>query len=285
MRNLFAFLVFTLLAVYACGPATTETTQTDEASVPEETVKEIPSNPAEALIHEMVEASGGIDKYRTLKDVEYEYTYHTLKDGKKDVSIERYIYDGEKSWAKYTTHEVFVFPGQEGEAIQGYNGKESWVTFNGERITEPQVAKLADFARKTNFYWLNMMYKLMDPGTNYELLEDVEMNDTKYKRVKITYGENVGDAQDIYLLYINPETKLVDQFLFTVMDFGMANPLLMEVKYEEVAGLKWTTYRRYTQSDWDGNIPEGAIWTEEISKNLKFNTGVDESIFTLKEES
>ena len=182
MRNLIGVLIFALLAFYACGPAATQSSETEEGLAQEEPVKEIPSNPAEALIHKMVEASGGIEKYRALKDVEYDYTYHVVKDGKKDVSVERYVYDGEKSWAKYTTHEVFVFPGQEGEAIQGFDGKESWVTFNGERITEPQVAKLADFARKTNFYWLNMMYKLVDPGTNYELMEDQEVNGVKNKR-------------------------------------------------------------------------------------------------------
>ena len=35
----------------------------------------------------------------------------------------------------------------------------------------------------------------------------------------------MGDAQDTWLLYINPYTRLVERFLYTVMDRGRANPL------------------------------------------------------------
>ena len=112
----------------------------------------------------------------------------------------------------------------------------------------------------------------------YEYNGSKNVDGTEYDLVKISFGEGVGDAQDTYLLYINPETKLIDQFLFTVMDFGLETPLLMKVEYEEVNGLKLPAKRKYVQADWDG-VPQNDNWVAEISTNIKFNNGFDRSIF------
>ena len=96
--------------------------------------------------------------------------------------------------------------------------------------------------------------------------------------VKISYGEGVGDVQDTYVLYLNPETKLLDAFLFTVMDFGMADPLLMFVEYQEVDGVKVPAFRKYAKADWDGNILEDK-WVENHFRNVKFNNGFTRDMF------
>ena len=91
--------------------------------------------------------------------------------------------------------------------------------------------------------------------------------------------------KDIYLLFINPETKLVDQFLFTVKAYNRTDPLLMEVEYEEIDGLKLTTYRRYTPSNWEAEIEEETVqWVEEISENVQFNVGLTAEDFELAVE-
>lgn len=223
---------------------------------------------ARTLVKFMVEAVGGTERLRALKDVEYEYTY-LQPDGKKDVSLERYIFDGELSWAKYLTREAFVAPQLEGELVQGFDGSESWATLNGSLIDDPNLNKINDFMRKTNFYWFTMMFKLLDPGINYKRLPSRVVNGVEYDVVEVFFEEGVGDAQDTYVLYVNPVTHLIDQFLFTVMDFGMSQPLLMVVKYAEVDGLKLPTARSYVASDWEGNI-RGDKWTAEISDKIRF---------------
>ncbi|PJF32948.1 MAG: hypothetical protein CUN57_03405, partial [Phototrophicales bacterium] len=75
-----------------------------------------------------------------------------------------------------------------------------------------------------------------------------------------------------------PTTKLVDRFLFTVMDFNVTEPFLMKVQYEEVSGLKLPAHRKYTRADWDGK-PKSNDWNEEISNNIKFNNGFERSLF------
>ena len=235
-------------------------------------------NQGKALVQEMVEAIGGVETLKSLKDVEYEHTYYVPAEDKRDISLERYIFDGEHSWAKYTTRTKWVMPDIEGEIIQGYDGNESWVTVDG-KLTEDSVAlRLGDFFRKTNFYWFCMMFKQLDPGMTYEHKDKQNVDGIEYDIVKVGFEENVGDVQDTYVLYINPDTKLVDQFLFTVLDFGVTDPLLMKIEYQTMNGVKVPAFRKYIPADWDGNI-KGEDWVEYHYKNVKFNNGFTQDMF------
>ncbi len=241
------------------------------------------TNDPKLLIEQMVNAVGGREQFYAHKDVELQYTFHDLTEGKRDVSIERYLFDGQLSWAKFTVREKYAFPDLEGEIIQGYNGKETWMTQNGQLIADPQALRMADFTRKTNFYWFTMLFKLLDPGLNYAYKGTQNVDGVDYDLVEITFNPGVGDVQDTYLLYLNPKTHLVDQFLFTVMDFGVKEPFLMKVEYEEIAGLKLPTKRKYVAADWEG-VAKDNNWTAEISENIKFNNGFTRETFEKPDE-
>ena len=88
----------------------------------------------------------------------------------------------------------------------------------------------------------------------------------------MTFGENIGDTSDKYILYINPQTNRIDQFLFTVLGFGFKDPFLMKVAYEKMNDIYVSTYRKYAPADWDGNVIKEE-WNEQITKNVKFNNG------------
>ena len=268
-----------LLTVVACNNQ--KQTQ-DVTEAPNEVSEVAPAaeepNEGKALVMEMVTAVGGAEALKSLKDVEYEYTYDVPAEGKKDISVERYVFDGEYSWAKYTTRTKWVMPEVQGEVIQGYDGNESWVTVDGKLQEDSVVLRLSDFFRKTNFYWFCMMFKQLDPGMTYEFKGKQQVDGITYDMVKVGFEDNIGDVQDTYVLYINPETKLVDQFLFTVMDFGMAEPLLMKIEYQTVDGLKVPAFRKYVPADWDGNI-KGEDWVENYYKNVKFNNGFTKDLF------
>ena len=234
-----------------------------------------------AIIEKMIETIGGQDRLHELQDVEYTYTYHVLSEDKKDVSLEKYIFNGELSWAKYTTREKHAFPQMSGEIVQGFDGEKSRMLRDGSAVhnSDPQIYKRVDFARKTNYYWFTMMFKLLDPGIIYENRGSKEVDGKDYDVVKLSYEEGVGDAQDTYFLYVNKETYLVDHFLFTVMDFGLAEPFWTNVSYEVIEGVKFPTKRRYVASDWEGN-PKDDNWVEATCTNIKFKNGFDRSLFS-----
>lgn len=234
-------------------------------------------NKGHELVYAMVQKAGDYSKLSSKENVIYTYTYQT-PDGKADISTEKYIFDGELSYGNYKKHER-TFPQLEGVIEQGYDGKEYWLKHNGEILRDESLLKRVAFNRPTNFYWFTMMQKLMDPGLNYDYLGEKKIDNQNYDIVKVTF-KSVGDKPtDIYQLYINKQTSLVDHFLFTVADFGkMETPYLMKLKYEEIEGVFIPTVRQYKQSTWNADITEKP-WTKVTWSDIKFDTGITKEDF------
>ena len=232
---------------------------------------------AKELVTKAVEATGGKQNFYNLGTVAYDLEYRT-PPGEGAITLvahETYAFNGELSHASYTTHSL---TGANGKVVEGYNGKEAWVTFDGKISADEKANGVARFLRKTNYYWFAMFFKLLDEGVNYEKLTDQKVNDKDYNRVKITFGDKVGDAQDTYVLYINKETKMIDQFLFTVVAFGLTEPNLMSFDYETIEGIKIPSKRKYVAADWEGK-PKDTNYTITNWTNIKFGVAVDKSIF------
>lgn len=229
---------------------------------------------AKELINQMLDALGGIDQLYHHKDVQYTYTYHRLSDNKKDVSTERYIFDGEVSWAKYDQHEVYAMPGKGGSVVQCYDGQTTMVSLNGKTVEDKQALGMGDFLRKVNYYWFAMFYKMADPGIHYEYLGKRFVEGINYDIVKVTFDETVGDHQDTYVLYLNPFTHLADQFLFNVVGAGVMDPLIMKVQYQTIENVTLPVVRKYKPAkNWEGTPMEGQDWILEISENIQFDNG------------
>ncbi len=239
------------------------------------TTSAIIAQDAKQLVSEMIEAVGGKENFYNLKNVNYDYAYNNPEASMKLTNHETYVFHKELSYAKYTEHSIL---GANGSVIEGYDGTNAWVTFDGKLSKEEKPNGIARFLRKTNYYWFTMFFKLLDNGVNHAYEGTKTVNGKTYDIVKITFGKNVGDAQDTYVLYINKKTKLVDQFLFTVVGMGMQDPLLMVMEYETVDGIKIGSKRKYIASNWDGEVI-GKQWTTTNWTNIKFNTDIDTSIF------
>tara|TARA_R110002049_G_scaffold1346_1_gene10260 strand:+ start:35008 stop:35838 length:831 start_codon:yes stop_codon:yes gene_type:complete len=266
-------VIFFSTLLVACGnkeEKTEETAKEVEIKVPEF------QNKGYELVYKMTQETGNYQDLLNLKDIVFNYTYRT-PDQKEDISIESYIFDGELSHGTYLKHER-TLPDLNGKMDQGYNGKDFWLKMDEQEITDSTAIASVIFTRKTNFYWFAMMQKLLDPGINYEYLGQESAVGKIYDVVKITFTTADDVAADIYQLYINPETHLVDQFLFTVVSKNVTDPILMRVKYEKVEGILLTTYRKYTKSDWAASVINDA-WIEEITKDIKFNQNLDKAFF------
>ena len=97
-----------------------------------------------------------------------------------------------------------------------------------------------------------MFQKLLDSGLNYDYLGEKEIENTNFDIVKVSFESKNDKPTDIYQLYINKETGLVDQFLFYLLtDFGVIEtPLLMQMEYEKVDTFLIPTKRKYKKSTW-----------------------------------
>lgn len=263
-----------LLTIISCKNASKKETQ---EVIPQEETTIIFQNKGHELVYNMVEKVGSYQKLRNKNDVVYTYTY-TTPDTKTDISTEKYIFDGELSYGKYKQHQR-TLPELEGTMEQGYDGKEYWIKVNGKEINDTDAIKRVMFSRPTNFYWFTMFQKLLDPGLKYEYLGQKKWDNKNFDIVKISFDSENDKPSDIYQLYINKETGLVDQFLFTVVDFGVVkNPLLMQIEYQQIDGFLIPTKRKYKKSTWEADVLD-APWIEVNWTNITFDNNFKKEEF------
>lgn len=235
-------------------------------------------NKGHELVYDLSKKVGDYEMLLSKKDVVYNYTY-TTPDGSTDQSLEKYIFEGELSYGKYTQHER-TLPQIEGIIEQGYDGEGYWIKSDGKLIDDTVALKRVMFNRPTNFYWFTMFQKLTDPGLKYDYLGEKRIGDTEYDVVKISFELKNDKPTDIYQLYINKETGIVDQFLFTVADFGvLETPYLMVLEYEEIEGFLMPTKRKYKKSNWEAEVMD-TPWVNVHWTNISFNNGLKKEDFS-----
>jgi hypothetical protein len=233
------------------------------------------------LLDALVEVNGGYEKLAAKKDVQFHYVYDNFEKG-KDVSTERHIFDGEQSWASYERHDLNVLPGEKGIALQSLIDGKPVLTINGKSITDAKALGGTVFLRKVNFYWFTMMYKLKDPGTNYKYLGTEKIGDIIYEKVSLVYDAEVTkkEKNDEYILYFNPETHLIDQFYFSLPDWGINKPILkMTLSYEEIDGILISTVRKGFMPNNKGSYTPIGVYT---FSQIKFDNGFQKENFILK---
>ena len=217
---------------------------------------------AQSLLKEIVAEVGGVEAMHELKDVSFDYARG------ETVYKERYIFDGEISWGKSTLKDGTT-------RIQFFDGKDVEVWDNGKKSDDDKAIQSAMFSRKTNYYWLAMIQKMADPGLvatygGKRMFEGIE-----YDLLDVTYEDGVGVAKDRYLLYVNPYTKLVDQFLFTVAAVGRQDPIMMKYSYDTFAGgVKFPVVAQSRAAlNWEGELDPEAKWSARSRTNFRFNNG------------
>ena len=270
-------LIFFSALFTACGNNEIKKKVSNKKTAKTQEVKPIAfQNKGHELIYKMSQETGSYQDLLKLKDVVFKYTYRT-PDQKEDISIESYIFNGELSHGNYSKHER-TLPDLKGKMQQAYNGTSFWINLDGQEVNTNNAIESATFTRKTNFYWFAMMQKLLDPNINYEYLGQNNIEDKLYDVVKITFKTQNDEASDIYQVYINPKTHLIDQFLFTIVSKNVTDPILMRVTYKNVQGILIPTYRKYTKSNWNANVIND-VWVEEISEDIKFNQNLNIALF------
>ncbi|MEX0315289.1 MAG: DUF6503 family protein [Allomuricauda sp.] len=275
--TLLAFASILLLA--SCGQKNKKADTNNETIV--ETVEKQPvydTNSPETILAAIEHAHGGWGDLWKKGDVEYTYTYHSPANDKKDISTERYIFDSEASYGKYAQHEINVMPDVEGEIIQYFDGKETVVLVNGEKTEDPQGNAVGEFLRKANHFWFVMPYKLNDSGTITTYQGQEEYNGTTYDKLHVTYDPAVTgkEQNDIYILYVNPKTRLIDRFYFSLPFLGVNEPVIIaNYEYEDIDGQLVSSKRTYFLPSEQGYSEDPSI--VQTLTNIKFGNGFTEA--------
>ena len=242
--------------IFACQPQSPETP--DEPTTPT-------ANLPEAL-SAALEAHGGLEQWQSMRTLEYEI--------ERADSIEHHLIDlqNRKVLLSHPNYKL------------GFDGQEVWVSPNKAAFGKGS----ARFYHNLVFYFHAMPFVLADPGINYEVLPQKEIEGRLYNAVKISYNEGVGDApDDYYIAHFDAETNQMRWLLYTVTYYsGEANERFNALLYDEwveVNGLlvpKVNKGYKYA----DGQI--GEMRYERVFNNIKLSIEApDQSLFEMPENA
>ncbi len=215
------------------------------------------------------------------RDIELKYVYHSFKNG-LNIRRERHIYDGKHSWATYQTHFLKEYDGDAGTLQQALIHDKPYATIDGELLAGEDVDASVFLHRRVNFYWLTMLYKLRDPGTNFEYIGKHEENGVTYDKVHLTFDSGVIDKKrlDQYVLCFNPETHMVDLYFWSG---GVERPLnrlqKTTIEHQLIEGVYIPVVRKIYGFAKDGSYE---LLTVTTYTEVKFNNGFRPEDFELE---
>ncbi|MGD1945445.1 MAG: DUF6503 family protein [Croceivirga sp.] len=262
-----------LVVAISCGPKAKKE-ETTEPAVVEEMNKapmyniEDPQSILAAIEH----ASGGWNDLWNKKNVSYDLDYRVPANNVADVSTEYYFFENEASLAKYSEHKVNFMQDKEGEVTQYFDGANTKVMVNGKISEDEQLNAVSNFLRRTNYYWFAMAYKLNDKGSTVSYEGQESYNDIDYDILKISYDATVTgkNQNDFYIVYVNPETKMIDRLFFSLPFLGVEEPVIAaNFEYENIDGQMISTTRSFFIPTEEGYAEEPSIY--ETMTNIKFN--------------
>jgi len=270
------FALANVLLVLSCGQTTKKVEEEPVENI--EVTEEPPvydTDDPQTILAAIEHAHGGWGHLWKKGDVQYTYHYHSPAANKTDLSTERYIFDTEASFGHYTQHEINVMPDVQGEVTQYFDGQDTVVMVNGEQTEDPQANAVGAFLRSANYFWFVMPYKLNDKGTitTYEGKEDFE--GVTYDKLKVTYDSALTgkEQNDIYILYVNPETQTIDRFYFSLPFLGVNDPVLIaNYSYEDIDGQLISTKRTYFLPNEQGEYQNEPSLVQTMT-DVKFNNG------------
>ena len=216
------YLTILLLAMLmACQPNNQK--DSPEEATQAEAIYEAPSHHSESLT-KVMDTHGGYEQWSKMKSLSYmkgeESTITNLQNRKIRVESPK-------------------------QTI-GFDGSDVWIS------PDTVDASKARFYHNLYFYFYAMPFVVGDPGAFYEGVEQRELNDKIYNGIKISYGENIGDApDDNYILWYDPETNKMEWLMYTVTyRSGVPNDTYKLIKYDqwaEVNGLLLPTAIQWHQ--------------------------------------
>lgn len=276
-------LVLCILLVTGCQPQDVQPAEAEvETSVAdvmaEEARQRLEANEGGQLVLKSIEAHGGLETWYNTRTSSYTWEYANVD---MDFRFRSHmVVDNHTRKAYHDLVELGTY--EEPQPVDGqfaWDGQDAWISPASLEQPNPR------FWATTGYYFESIPFILADPGVYYERVPDEELDGVMYDRVDVSYGSGVGDSPgDIYMLYINKETALVDAIRYTVT-YGQSKEEAMEVEapretlfyykdYVTIDGLTVATYFNGHHFK-DGEIiaPKNDAW----ASNISFTEAFDES--------
>lgn len=188
-----ALILGAILMIVSCKNKTTSTVDYSKETL-EVITSVYPEN-----ISKVFDAHGGIDKWNSLKSLEF-----TMNKPNGD-EITTTDLKNRKSLIRMPNH------------IIGFDGYSVWL----KNKDTAQYKGNPKFYYNLMFYFYAMPFILGDDGINYETVAPLVFEETSYPGIKITYESGIGESpEDEYIVYYDSETHQMVWLGYTVTYFS-----------------------------------------------------------------
>lgn len=173
-----------LAAAVVATPAVAQESPNDEDAV--------------AIIQNWIDAIGGMENYHRFTSATFTLTTQMwdAESGRLRRTRPRYVWIARDASGLHARVERW-----EGNDFieHGWHPDGQWAAMNGETLAEgDKDYDEANYVGGDVNYWIGLPYKLMDPGVN---LHSEGTDGDGFRVVRVTFGENVGDHQDVWRYY------------------------------------------------------------------------------------
>jgi hypothetical protein len=172
---------------------------------------------ADSLIGLWIDSVGGMEAYHGFQSASFTVTtvlYDTLT-GRIKRSRPRYVWVKKGPHGEEARIERWESPGL---IQQGFDGRATWAALDGTLLPDStKDAREALYVARDVFYWFGLPYKLTDPGVYLRYLglqqrpgatwvgeEGRPETRGGYHAVGVSFGEGVGEHQDVFTYYFPP---------------------------------------------------------------------------------
>ena len=177
-------------------PSTMPRTPHDPTARAAEAHARLQASEAGQLVLAAIEAHGGLAHYFAQGDLQFRFRYAPVEGRAATDTVQRI-----DTWSARATHHLTDTP----EVRFGWTGELAWVLPPGTEL--PVNAR---FWALTPYYFVGVPFVFADPGITLALASEETFEDRVYDRVRVTYGQGVGDApDDYYIVLIDRETRRV----------------------------------------------------------------------------
>ena len=228
-----------------CFLATCSSNQTEEQPV-EKTQKEFPE-----FFQKILEAHGGWEAWEKMNTLKFtsirsnpntEYTVD-LKSRMELIEVD-------------------------GKYQLGNDGDKVWVA----PVRDSFPGKSPRFMKNLVFYFVAVPFVFADDGVNLEMVGTQKIDGLEYQVIEATFGDGVGDApEDIYKMYVNPNTSIVQFITYSVTYFNKENATkfnALKYDWKNVNGLLFP--EKYT----------GYIWHDSTFGDERYQSPFDNASYS-----
>lgn len=226
---------------------------------------------AGALVRRAIDAHGGLRAYFTNGALRFRFRYAPLGERAPIDTVQTI-----DTWSARAVHHLTDQP----EVRFGWDGDVAWLT-----PADAQVPTNPRFWALTPYYFVGVPFVFADPGVQLERIEPEVFEERTYERVRVTFGDDVGDApDDYYILLVEAATGRVGGVRYIVSYPGFfpdgghsPEKLMIYDGAQEVAGITFPQTFRTFALDEDGKPSERV--TDSTLTDVAFEGAVDDARF------